>query len=173
VSFSEISFLHEVSDTAIFGAEDIPFGLILRDIDSDSAVVFIREYDCVVFHGFFVDSQQAYDYACDRFIMEFYQTEFEDLAGEVTPCDFTASQQESAPVPANAPVEGQPQAETVNCPRCDHHSATATQIDDVRNITCSNCGLDKDIVVKAYPKLSDGGVSEIRFELSTKTVDKQ
>lgn len=110
VSFTSVAFLYEQSESDCGGddVEEVPCGFILREFDKDHCVLFFRESDDVVFHGFFDTCSDAHDYGCDRLIMELYLSDFDDLADNFVPADFTAPQQDSISVPASNPVEGQP-----------------------------------------------------------------
>lgn len=144
ISFTEVAFLYEQSESDCGGddVEEEPIGFILRQIDVDHCVLFFREYDDVVFYGFFDDCSDAHDYGCDRLIMELYLSDFDDLADNFVPADFTASQQDSISVPASNPVEGQLIYSGVN-----------------------------STSLKVYQKTDSPSDAEIRIELSTKSGD--
>ena len=78
-----VSFLYQVEESECGGdnVSEHPFACILVDHESGHSVLFSRSYDSeILFHGFFDDSEQAYDFACDHFMAEFHQSQFAALA---------------------------------------------------------------------------------------------
>ncbi len=82
-NFAQVSFLYQLTESDC-GGDDVaeqPFACILVDHESGHSVLFSRSEDNqIVFHGFFDDAEQAYDFACDHFMAEFHQSEFSALA---------------------------------------------------------------------------------------------
>jgi len=94
VAFAEISFLFETTESDDGGDDvsNICFGFILRQTDQPNCVLFLRDFDSLVFHGFFSTSVDAHDYACDRYIIELYQSPFLDLSGTVVPVEHLSTE---------------------------------------------------------------------------------
>ncbi|MFC0048498.1 hypothetical protein [Rheinheimera tilapiae] len=82
-NFAQVSFLHQIHETECGGDNlaEHPFACILTDHETGHSVLLSRtEENHIVFHGFFDDSEQAYDFACDHFMAEFHQSQFAALA---------------------------------------------------------------------------------------------
>lgn len=91
LSFSEILFLFEVNESSCGGDDvsDVPCGFIIRNAGEPSSVLFLRDFDYVVFHGIHPDLFTAYDYACERTLMELFQSDFSDLTDYIQPLDLS------------------------------------------------------------------------------------
>jgi hypothetical protein len=86
LSFHEISFLFEVNEAQCGGDDvsDVPCGFILRSCDDIASALFMRDFDAIVFHGLHLNTLDAHEYACDRLIMELFQSDFVELVPQST-----------------------------------------------------------------------------------------